>query len=106
MQRIEVTYLQMTLIGMGVGFVLGLIPLILGIAKGKKKLALWGFVASVGTGAVWSVVSLLTAIVFIWLILRKSAETKPIQVEIVNENPIDVSVKNSENSPENQVSGD
>lgn len=102
MQRIELTYLQMTLIGMGIGFVLGLIPLILGIAKGKKKLALWGFVASVGTGAVWSVLSLLTAIVFVWLILRNPVQ----KVEVVNENPIDVSVKDSENSHESPTTGD
>ena len=106
MQRIELTYLQMTLIGMGVGFVLGLIPLILGIAKGKKKLALWGFVASIGTGAVWSILSLLTAIVFIWLILRKSAEANPVQVETANENPSDAAVKDSENSSENPATGD
>jgi len=92
----------MTLIGMGIGFVLGLIPLILGIAKGKKKLALWGFVASVGTGAVWSVLSLLTAIVFVWLILRNPVQ----KVEVVNENPIDVSVKDSENSHESPTTGD
>lgn len=102
MQRIELTYLQMTLIGMGVGFVLGLIPLILGIAKGKKKLALWGFVASVGAGAVWSVLSLLTAIVFIWLILRNPVQ----KVEVANENPVDVLVKDSENSSENPATGD
>jgi hypothetical protein len=103
MHKIELTYFQMILIGMGVGLVLGLIPLILGIVKGKRKLAIWGFVASIAAGAAWSVLSLITVIVFIWLILRKPSEAKPVQVEIVNENPIDISVKDSENSPENQI---
>jgi Na+/melibiose symporter-like transporter len=103
MHKIELTYFQMILIGMGVGLVLGLIPLILGIVKGKRKLAIWGFVASIAAGAAWSVLSLITVIVFIWLILRKPSEAKPVQDEIVNENPIDVSVEDSENSSENQI---
>jgi hypothetical protein len=106
MQKIELTYLQMTLIGMGVGLVLGLIPLILGIVKRKRKLAIWGFVASIAAGAAWSVLSLVTVIVFIWLILRKSVEAEPVQVETVNENSVDAAVKDSEPSPENQFSGD
>ena len=98
MQRIELTYTQLILIGMGIGLALGLIPLILGIIKGKTKLALWGFFASIAAGAAWSLLSLVVVIVFIYLILRKPPETKPVQVEVVNENPIDVSVKDSENS--------
>jgi hypothetical protein len=97
MQRIELTYLQMTLIGMGVGLILGLIPLILGIVKGRKKLAVWGFFASIAAGAAWSLFSLVTVIIFSWLILRKTAEAKPVQVEVVNETPIGVSVKDTEN---------
>jgi hypothetical protein len=98
----------MTLIGMGVGLVLGLIPLVLGMVKGRKKLAVWGFFASIAAGAAWSLFSLVTVIIFSWLILRKTAEakpvestpieSKPIQVEIVNKHPIDVAVKDSENS--------
>jgi len=106
--KIELTYLQMTLIGMGVGLVLGLIPLILGIIKGKKKLAVWGLVASIAAGAAWSLFSLITIIVFIWLILRKPAAAKPaaveaVETEAVNENPIDASVKDSENPADNQI---
>ena len=102
MQRIELTYLQMTLIGMGVGFILGLIPLILGIIKGKKKPALWGFVASIAAGAVWSLLALVTMIVSVWLILRKPVQ----KVEVATENPVDVPVKDSSISSENPVSGD
>ena len=53
MQRIELTYTQLIMIGMGIGLFLGLIPLILGIVKGKRKLALWGFFASIAAGAAW-----------------------------------------------------
>jgi hypothetical protein len=95
--KIELTYLQMTLIGMGVGLVLGLIPLILGIVKGKKKLAIWGLVASIAAGAAWSLFSLVAVIVFIWLILRKTAEIKPVEVEAVDETPVDDKLKDSEN---------
>jgi hypothetical protein len=100
--KIELTYLQLVLIGMGVGFILGLIPLILGLIKGKKKLAILGLVASIAAGTIQSLLALITVIVFIWLILRKPAENNPVKVETVNQNPIDVSVKD----PENQVSGD
>jgi len=98
MQKIELTYFQMVLIGIAVGFVLGLIPLVLGIIKGKKKLALWSFVASIAAGAAWSLFSLITVIVFVWLILRKPVETKSVGVEAVSKSPVDAgAVENSEN---------
>lgn len=73
MQKIEITYSQMILIGLGIGFVLGLIPLALGIYKGKKKLAVIGFVVSIAVGAMWSLFSLIAVLVFVWLILRNPA---------------------------------
>lgn len=103
MQKIEITYTQMIMIGIGIGLVLGLIPLILGLVKGKKQLAIWGFLASTAAGAAWSLLSLITVIVFIWLILRKPAVTAPVQAEVINENPTDVSVKDSENPADNQL---
>jgi hypothetical protein len=75
--KIELTYLQMTLIGM--------------------KLAIWGLVASIAAGAAWSLFSLVAVIVFIWLILRKTAEIKPVEVEAVDETPVDDKLKDSEN---------
>ena len=104
--KIELTYLQMTLIGMGEGLILGLIPLILGIIKGKKKLAIIGFFASIAAGAALHVLALVTIIVFIWLILRNPAETAPAEALVVNENPIDAAVKDSENLHENQISNE
>lgn len=91
--KIELTYFQLILIGMGVGLILGLIPLILGIIKGKKKLAVWALVASVAAGAIQSFVALITVIVFIWLILRNSAKTEPVE---------NLPVKNSPNSPKSE----
>ncbi len=70
-QTYEVTYRQMVLIGIGVGFVLGLIPLALGLYRGQRKLAIIGFAASIVAGAAWSLFSLIVVIVFVWLILRK-----------------------------------
>ncbi len=61
----------MVLIGLGVGFVLGLIPLALGLYRGKRKLAFIGFAASVVAGGAWSLFSLIVALIFVWLILRK-----------------------------------
>ncbi len=58
------------MIGLGVGLVLGLIPLALGLYKGKKKLAIIGFLASIVAGAAWSIFSLIIVLVFVWLILR------------------------------------
>jgi len=87
MQKIELTYTQMIMIGIGIGFVLGLIPLILGFVKGKKKLAVWGFLASILAGAAWSILSLVTVIVFIWLILRNpKAEAAPVNAENLSDN--------------------
>jgi hypothetical protein len=97
MQQIELTYLQMTLIGMGVGLILGLIPLILGIVKGKIKLAVGGFFASIAAGAIWSVIALLTVIVFVWLIVRKNPETNLAKYETPNENSTNAIIENSQN---------
>jgi hypothetical protein len=61
------------MIGLGVGLVLGLIPLALGIYKGKRKLGIAGLIVSVAAGAAWSLFSLIAVLVFVWLILRNSA---------------------------------
>lgn len=74
MQRYEVTYLQMVLIGLGVGLILGLIPLGLGYYKGKLKLGVVGLLVSVAAGAAWSLFSLIAVLVFVWLILRNPAD--------------------------------
>ena len=70
------------LIGIGLGLVLGLIPLILGIRMGKSKLGVISMISSIiaGIAAVLSIGIILPLIViaiFIWLILRKSPDSKP-----------------------------
>ena len=69
------------LIGVGLGLVLGLIPLILGIRMGKRKLGFVAMISSIiaGIAAVLSIGIILPLIViaiFIWLILRKSPDVK------------------------------
>lgn len=93
MQKIEVTYLQLVLIGLAVGFILGLIPLILGFFKKKLKLGLIGFVASIIAGAISSLLSIVTVGVFIWLIFKNSKKSVSEEVT-VNENPVEVSIDN------------
>jgi hypothetical protein len=72
----------MILIGMGVGFVLGLVPLIVGIVKGQKKLAAWGFLASVAAGAAWSLFSVVAVVIFVFLILKKNSVGNSLKAEI------------------------
>ncbi len=62
--------LILTLIGIGIGIVFGLVPLIYGRIKGKARLGLIGFVISVISGAIWSVLPLFVMITFVFLILR------------------------------------
>jgi hypothetical protein len=73
MDPTKMTMVQQILIGAAVGLVVGLVPLIAGILKGKAKLGLTGFVASIAGG---SVLALLLAVpmsaIFTWLIFRKS----------------------------------
>ena len=55
----------------GVGFVVGLVPLILGIVKGNIKFGVVGFLACLVGGAVLGIIlSIPSMIVFSWLIVR------------------------------------
>lgn len=96
MEQIRLTYWEAiligTLVGVVVGFLLGLIPLILGIRKGKKRLGIYGLLSSIVGGAISTILSLVIVGVFIYLILKK-----PLEVRVVNENPIDVKIDDSEN---------
>ena len=81
--------LILTFIGLGVGFLFGLVPLIYGRIKGKARLGLIGFIVSIVAGAVWSILPLFVMLTFVFLILR---DPKPIEVEVVNKEPIEVKV--------------
>lgn len=65
---------QTVLFGAAVGLVLGLVPLISGVLKGKLKLGLIGFVASVVGGSIFALLlALPVSAIFTWLVLRRPA---------------------------------
>jgi hypothetical protein len=66
----------MALIGAGIGLLLGLIPLILAIRKGKLRLGLLAIVLSTVAGGISVLIALIVIGIFLWLILRKSPQSK------------------------------
>ncbi|MBA3601810.1 MAG: hypothetical protein H0W45_11385 [Acidobacteria bacterium] len=95
--QIELDFYKITLIGSALGLILGLIPLVLGFIKKKRKYAMFGFLGSLIGGALLGIfLSIPIAAIFTWLILRKS-NNEPAEVVVVNETPIDVKVENIEN---------
>lgn len=92
MLLITVNFWVLVLIGVGVGVVLGLIPLILGFVKGKRNLGFYGFTASTVGGAISSILSLIVVGIFIWLILKK-----PNEATAADEKLAEPKIENSEN---------
>lgn len=79
------------------GIVLGLIPLILGFFKKERSYGVFGFLGSTIGGAILGLfLSVPIMAIFIWLILRRP-KNAPVEVKVVNDNPIDVRVNNSDN---------
>ncbi len=97
MLLIRVTFWDLVLIGVGVGLVLGLIPLILGFVKNKRNLGVYGFIASIGGGALSSILSLIVVIVFTWLIVKKPVINESVEGVGVNETAAEVEIDNTEN---------
>ncbi len=97
MEQFNLTYTQaiiyIALIGLVIGILLGLIPLISGIKRGNRTYGYYGFTASALLGLVSPILSIVTVAVFTWLILRKP---KPTEAVVVNEKPVDVSINNPE----------
>lgn len=86
------------LLGAGLGFILGLIPLILGIIKKRIKIGVFGFIgAIVGNAVLGLLLSIPIVGVCIYLILKKSPIAPPVDVRAADENPIDVKIDASEN---------
>lgn len=82
-QTEAVTYL--VLIHAVIGFILGLIPLIIGIVKKKTKLGLIGLIAGVVSGALIGFLgSIPSMAIFTWLILRKEIITTEPDTEITS----------------------
>ncbi len=67
----------LTLIGIGIGLVLGLVPLIYGRIKGKAKLGVIGFLTSIAAGALVGVLPLFVMITFVFLIYRNPVSATP-----------------------------
>ena len=82
MDPTKMTMVQWMLIGAGVGAVVGLVPLIAGVIKGKLKLGLLGLLASAVGGSVMSLIlSVPIALIFTWLAVRKPAASPQIAVD-------------------------
>lgn len=65
------TFVYLALIHAGIGFALGLIPLVIGIRKGKARLGLLGLVLAILGGALIGFLGSIPAMgIFTWLILR------------------------------------
>jgi len=63
--------IYVALIGAGIGLILGLIPLIVAIRKGRTRLGSLAVILSTLTGAASPLLSLIVIAIFIWLLLRK-----------------------------------
>jgi hypothetical protein len=76
-KKMEISLLQFgLLVGVVSGFLVGLIPVIPGFAKGDRKFGILGFLLSLIAGAFFSLLGALPAAgIFIWLILRKKKES-------------------------------
>ncbi|MCA1625065.1 MAG: hypothetical protein LC768_13515 [Acidobacteria bacterium] len=100
MEQITLTYTEaimyLALIGIVIGILLGLIPLILGIRKKKRQYGIYGFIASIVGGAISPILAVIVVAIFTWLILRKTDDKEPGDV-VINESPVDVKIENSEN---------
>jgi hypothetical protein len=76
-QILELTLWQIFLIGMAVGFVFGLIPLVLGIARKNLKLGLIALAAATLAGLIWSLLGIFVAMLFSVLILVRKPAIQP-----------------------------
>jgi len=96
--QIQLTPFQAgVILGAGLGFVLGLIPLILGIIKKKIKIGVLGFIgAIIGNAILGLLLSIPIIGICIYLILKKPLTTQPVDVRVVDENPIAVKTDSTE----------
>ena len=69
-------YLYVIIGGAILGALLGLLPLILGRRRNKARLGMYGFVASIVSGAIAPLLSIIVVGIFAWLIVKDNkAET-------------------------------
>lgn len=73
-------YMYVIIVGAIVGALLGLVPLILGRKRNKRRLGLYGFLATIVGGAIAPLLAIIVAAIFAWLIIReKPVETSGTQ---------------------------
>lgn len=74
MNDIELTYSEFYLYvivgGAILGALLGLLPLILGRRRNKARLGMYGFVASIVSGAIAPLLSIIVVGIFSWFIVK------------------------------------
>jgi len=76
MDQVQLSTQEAVLYGMlltgGIGFAIGLVPLILGIVKKKIRLGVFGLLASTIGGALLGLLlSVPAVVIFVWLILAR-----------------------------------
>ena len=64
-------YIYVIIIGAILGALLGLVPLLLGRKRGKARLGLYGFIASIVGGAIAPLLALIVSGIFAWLVIRE-----------------------------------
>jgi hypothetical protein len=69
-------YLYFVLVLLALGALFGMVPLILGKIKNRKRLGFYGFLASILAAVLSPLGSILVAVIFSWLIL-KGTNSKP-----------------------------
>ena len=79
--------------GLVFGAVIGLIPLLFGIRRGRRNLGIIAFILTIIDSGISPLLGLITMVIFTVIILFQKKE--PLEVRVVNENPIGVSIDNS-----------
>ena len=75
-QSARENFIYFTLIAAGIGLLLGLVPLVIALRKGKVGLGLLADIVCTLMGAVSPILALLSAAIFTWLALRKGSTEK------------------------------
>ena len=90
----EKYFYYILLADIGIGLLIGLLPLVMGVARKRRNLGIVGIVASGLVGALSPIFSLIVAAIFTVLIVRGTK--KPVEVVVVDKEPIDVSVREND----------
>jgi len=95
MEPVRISPYTLIYIWVGVGFLAGLVLLLVGWAKGKTKLGALGLLASTVGGGLLGIFLIVPAVAgFLWLILRRPATTAPVESNVSDAGSF-------ENSPDN-----